>query len=124
MPKVLAAILSLAFCWSASFNSLVYWQYKQHQAYYAAELCEQKEIANNSCQGFCQVEAILKGENPFSPQSPVPPDYREESIDVFAWEEEHLTGLFSILDEATPSFEAQNNVSRGFLKANWKPPRA
>ena len=44
-------------------NAVIYWSFTINQDYIAAHLCEQKDDANNSCQGHCYLEKQLQDQS-------------------------------------------------------------
>lgn len=117
-------ILSLMLFMGSIHNSILFLQFEVQQDYYASELCEQREIEGNDCQGQCQLKAILMGEIESNSTPPATPPYQEETLtflDVHGGISLLLKGENLEL-KAMPIFNDQILLP-GFYADIWHPPK-
>lgn len=94
--------------------------FESNQNYFAKELCEQKKVASNSCQGHCQFRALLinesESEEPMAP-SPV------KEIDLFEFAEDFRFSRFVWTSlNLHSSFIDDFDIRAGFQPMVWRPP--
>lgn len=124
MLRPVSISLILLLFLAQSFNSLLLVQYEWQKDYYAKERCEQKNLAENDCQGFCQIKALLQEEQSSAPQ-PKLPSFQEEEANLFldhrnTWQRKlvqlELEQSFKFKQKTTKPFN-------GYLKEIWNPPQ-
>lgn len=122
MRKWPSIVLVLAFLIGLAYNSILWVDFKMAQEYYAAELCEQRQIEDNDCQGQCQLKAILMGEEQGS-KAPIVPNYSEEQLD-FLNEESSQKMAFNPRSSDLKIIPYLNSSElAGYAGLSWKPPQ-
>lgn len=123
MTRLASLILILMLFVATVHNSLLFVQFEVQQDYYASELCEQKEIEGNECQGQCQLKAILQGESQESPSAPAIPPYQEEVLSFVGSQLNWSSQEFSdTVDNNRLKELSSKNTQKGFMEAIWRPP--
>lgn len=98
-------------------------KFKIAQDYYAAELCIQKEIEDNACQGQCQLKSILQGETRSLPQAPMLPEYSEEQLDLVQMDGGEALVFETSTDKIISIPYLNSTELAGYTGLNWKPPQ-
>ncbi len=125
MLRFSAILAAIVFMVAGMNNTLLWLQFEAKQGYYAKQLCEQKEIEGNDCQGHCQLKAILKGESSNAPSKPLAPEYQEEVLG-FMGEDDNgsLNQFLRLKHNQLCSHLATISVFKGYSLGIWRPPRA
>ena len=99
-------------------------QYEWQKDYYANERCEQKNLTENDCQGFCQIKALLQEEQSSAPQ-PKLPSFQEEEANLFL--DDRSTWQRKLVQlELEQSFKLNQKTTKpfnGYSKEVWNPPQ-
>ncbi|MCU4156642.1 hypothetical protein J1N10_11700 [Carboxylicivirga sp. A043] len=82
MKKSLLILLALVSLIASSGDSFILLVFKMNQQYIAENLCEQKEVKNNTCQGCCHLKKQMEQQNEQDKTSPEPTK-RKLLIDFF-----------------------------------------
>jgi len=123
MTRAASLILTLMLFMAMVHNSLLLVQFEVQQDYYATELCEQREIEGNECQGHCQLKAILQGDSQDSPNAPAVPPYQEEVLSFVGGQLNWSSKEFSDSANNSQWKDLPNkNTQKGFMEAIWRPP--
>ncbi len=113
-------LLILAVLASSWYNSLVLALFETQQSYFASELCEQKEVEGNTCQGSCQLRALLQTKE--EPEAPFAPNFTEE-ISFLLFDEGNLKQPFPFTSQPLLKFPAPEVfLAEGMKRLVWRPP--
>lgn len=120
MNTLKSILLILVVAASSCYNSLVWAFFESYQSYFATELCELKEDDQNSCQGTCQLRALLQAkEEPMEPKTPIfteELDFITISLKGFTINNPHV-----LRKEPNPRLEL-DWLSDGVKRLVWRPP--
>lgn len=82
LKKILTILLALASILATTQYSFTWLIFKVNQNYIAKNLCVQKDVEDNSCQGCCQLKKQMEQQSEQEKTSPNP-NQREITIDGF-----------------------------------------
>ncbi len=121
MPKLRSIVLSFFVLTAVTYNSLVLWVFESNRDFFATEKCVERAVEANSCQGACQLRALLQDDKPVDePKAPV---FTEE-IELWLNLPNQITQLSAQVLLLKQRFTWETYLIQDGIKGSiWRPPQ-